>query len=73
MVARYLEIATQLLAEIEVPLDRLPYTDDFEPIYERFQDLAGKSLDRHEVWWSLLSARKRGRGHARLRRRSMLA
>lgn len=58
--AKQLDVATRLAAESTVPLDRLPYTEDFERIYERFRDLTGAACSRHQCWWALLGARKRG-------------
>lgn len=69
-IARYLEFAALMLAELTVPLDRLPYTPEFEAVYSRFTEASGAVLSRHDVWWYLLSARKRGLGRASRRRRS---
>jgi hypothetical protein len=69
-IARYLELAAQTLVELPVPLDRLPYTPAFEIVYGRFTEVSGAALSRHDVWWYLLSARKRGLGRASRRRRS---
>jgi hypothetical protein len=70
-IARYLELAAQTLAELHVPVDRLPYTPEFEIVYGRFTEACGAALSRHDVWWYLLSARKRGLGPASPRRRSV--
>lgn len=59
-IARQLEIAARLAAASRLPLDRLPYSDDFEEIYARFVKETGRSCSRHECWWSLVDARKRG-------------
>lgn len=72
-IARLIEIAAQVLAEIEPPLDRWPYTDEFEVAYRRFNELSGREHSRHEVWHYLLSARKRGLGPSSQRRRSAIA
>lgn len=69
-VARLLDIASQLLSQADVPVDRLPYTEAFEVIYRRFLEMYGRDISRHDVWWSFLDARKRGRGRASRRRRS---
>jgi hypothetical protein len=70
-IARHLELAAQTLTELHVPLDRLPYTPEFEVVYGRFTEVCGAALSRHDVWWYLLSARKRGLGRASRRRRSV--
>ncbi len=70
MIARYLGLAAQILAELHAPLDRLPYTPEFEIVYGRFTEASGATLSRHDVWWYLLSARKRGLGRALRRRRA---
>lgn len=69
MIARQADVAADLLLDLPVPLDRLPYTPDFDRVHERFNQLVGKDLSRHEVWWCLLDARKRGRGRPTRRRR----
>ena len=71
MIARYLDIAVELLTTTGVPSDRLPYTESFEEIYARFNEIAGVELSRHEVWWYLVGARKRGLGRATRRRRPL--
>lgn len=70
-IARFIEFAAQILAELRVPLDRLPYTPEFEIVYGRFTEFFGATLSRHDVWWYLLSARKRGLGRASRRHRSV--
>jgi len=42
-----------------VPIDQLPYTPDFEPIYEYMVERVGR-LSRDQAWRCLLGARKRG-------------
>jgi len=68
-IARRIEIAKQLLTELPLTLDRLPYTPDFEAVYAKFLTRAGMALTRHEVWWALLHARKRGLGSSPCKRR----
>jgi hypothetical protein len=69
-IARYLEIAAQIPAELPVPLDRLPYTPEFDMVYLRFTEISGTTLSQHDVWWFLLGARKRGLVRAMRRHRS---
>jgi hypothetical protein len=38
----------------------LPYTEEFERLYEEVQRRAGGTLSRAEVWRLLANARKRG-------------
>jgi hypothetical protein len=64
---RKLEVATRVLEELPMPLDRVPYTPAFEKAYARFCQYYGASVPRDEVWWSLLTARKRGRKNWNLR------
>ena len=49
--AKQLDIAARLASEVRLPLDRLPYTDDFECVYERFVVLTGAACSRHQCWW----------------------
>ncbi|MGO9917012.1 MAG: hypothetical protein ACLQIB_20215 [Isosphaeraceae bacterium] len=58
--AKQLHIAARLASEVRLPLDRLSYTDDFECVYERFVALTGAACSRHQCWWALVDARKRG-------------
>ena len=60
--ARLIEVAEQLLLELPQPLDRLPFTAGFDDVYAKFLERSGSELSRHEVWWTLLHARKRGLG-----------
>ncbi len=71
--SRLIDVASQLLVQAELPLDRLPYTDAFEEIYKEFKELVGRDLPRHQVWWALLHARKSGRGRTSRRRRGEMS
>jgi hypothetical protein len=55
-----LKLAATLVAKSILPLDRLPYTDEFEPLYQEFVRAIGHPRTRHEVWWCMVDARKRG-------------
>jgi len=52
----------QLLAELyertRKTVDELPYTEEFERLYESFLQRSGVSLIRHDVWRALASQRK---------------
>jgi hypothetical protein len=67
-IARQLDIAARPAAESRLPLDRLPYTAEFEELYARFVTETGRICSRHECWWSLADARKRGLVGSSLRR-----
>jgi hypothetical protein len=55
----------QLLAELyertRKTVDELPYTEEFERLYESFIQRSGLSLVRHDVWRALASQRKASR------------
>lgn len=55
-----LNIATEIARQSPLPLDRLPYTEEFEALYTNFVSKVGRSCSKHECYWSLLDARKRG-------------
>ena len=55
-----IRIAAEIAAETGVPLDRLPYTDDFDEVHTLFVDRLGRSCSKSETWLSLIGARKRG-------------
>lgn len=43
------------------PLDRLPYSETFEQLYQRVCKTAPKPPTRAEVWQALVDLRKRGK------------
>ena len=43
-----------------VAADQLPYTEDFERLWEEVQRRTGAALTRAEFWRLLANARKRG-------------
>lgn len=43
-----------------VAADRLPYTEEFERLYDEVQRKTGTALTRAELWRTLVNARKRG-------------
>lgn len=70
-IARHLTIAVDLLRNARVRGDRLPYTPEFEELYDRFCAAAGREVDRHTIWLTFVDARKRGLvGGWRRRRRA---
>lgn len=59
--------ARQLLEASPIPRDRLPYTPEFEEMYERFRPFAMGDVSRSEFWRLLMSAAKKG-GLAKFKR-----
>ena len=59
-IARHLQIAARIVAELPVSLDRIPYTPEFDLAHERLQREIGLKLTKHESWWKLQDVRKRG-------------
>jgi hypothetical protein len=54
------EVLRELYAIARRTLDDLPYTHEFERIYEQFLEKSGrKNATRHDVWKALTSLRKR--------------
>jgi hypothetical protein len=39
-------------------VDDLPYTEEFERLYESFVQRSGLTMNRHDVWRALASQRK---------------
>lgn len=60
MNALTLRIAAEVAQMSSVPLDRLPYTEEFDRLWEEFVRKADFPYTRAEVFQSLLSVRKRG-------------
>jgi hypothetical protein len=52
----------QLLADLykrtRKTVDDLPYTEEFERIYESFVQRSGMNMNRHDLWRALASQRK---------------
>ncbi len=46
---------------IGVPIDRLPYSDEFEEFQYRLRELSGYSLNDQELWKHLVGMRKGGK------------
>jgi hypothetical protein len=45
-------------ADSFLALDRLPYTQQFEALCERFRERTGLEISRHYVWRALCNLRK---------------
>lgn len=60
--SRMLQIAAEL-AKSSPPIDRLPYSQEFEGpagVYQEFVRRLGRACSKGEVWWALQHARKAG-------------
>lgn len=55
------EILTELYNRTSRTVDDLPYTDDFEVLYEGFIVRSGITMTRHDVWKALAGCRKQSR------------
>ncbi|MEO0513895.1 MAG: hypothetical protein AAF086_01195 [Planctomycetota bacterium] len=58
------EFLAQLYLEMGIPTDRLPYTDDFENLVQRYADKFSVDSDRklkHDVFIRLANLRKAGK------------
>jgi hypothetical protein len=54
-------ILVELYKRTEMTVDDLPYTEEFERLYESFVQRSGVSFTRHDVWRALASQRKASR------------
>lgn len=65
-----LKVAASLATISPKPLDRLPYTPEFDQLYRLFIEQTGSPCTESECWNAFLGARKRGMiGPSRRRRR----
>ncbi len=69
---RMLEIAVDV-AKTLPPIDRIPYTADFDRAKAELEARLGRTCSAPEVWWSLVGARKRGLFEPRSRSRGARA
>ena len=67
---REIHIAADIARTSTVPLDRLPYSEEFDQLHTNFMKTLQREVTRAEFWQDLLSARKRGLVGSRLRRSS---
>ncbi len=58
----------ELYERTQMAVDDLPYTEEFEQLYESFLQRSGLSLNRHEVWRVLAGQRKASRRVRKVRR-----
>jgi hypothetical protein len=52
------EMLVELYERTRKTVDELPYTEEFERLYESFLQRSGLNLNRHGVWRALSSCRK---------------
>jgi len=55
------QLLVELYERTRKTVDDLPYTEEFERLYESFIQRSGVSLNRHDVWRALTSQRKASR------------
>jgi len=66
--AKYIKAAADVARMSPVPLDRLPYTPDFDSLLEQLIHRVGP-ISAEQGWHLFLSARKRGLLRRRIRHR----
>lgn len=54
-------LLAKLYREQDLTVDHLPYTDQFNAMFELVHDQAEAPLDEHQVWEMLIYLRKAGR------------
>jgi hypothetical protein len=57
---KQLDTAATVISEAMLALDSWPYSDQFEPAFQKFCRRYGATLDRNQFWRLCLSVRKRG-------------
>lgn len=55
------QLLVELYERTRKTVDDLPYTEEFERLYESFLQRSGLSLNRHDVWRALAGQRKASR------------
>jgi hypothetical protein len=55
------QLLVELYKRTRKTVDDLPYTEEFERLYESFIQRSGLSMNRHDVWRALASQRKASR------------
>lgn len=55
------QLLIELYERTRKTVDDLPYTEQFERLYESFIQRTGLNLNRHDFWRALSSQRKAGR------------
>ncbi len=55
------QLLIELYERTKKTVDDLPYTEEFERLYESFLQRSGLDMNRHDVWRALASQRKASR------------
>ncbi len=55
------DLLIELYKRTRKTVDDLPYTEEFERLYESFLQRSGLDMNRHDVWRALASQRKASR------------
>jgi hypothetical protein len=55
------QLLIELYKRTRKTVDDLPYTEEFERLYESFIQRSGMNMNRHDVWRALASQRKASR------------
>ena len=52
------QIIADLYAATDQTVDNLPYTDEFDAMFEQFRSSTRRDIGRHEFWKALANLRK---------------
>ncbi len=55
------ELLDTLYERTKLTVDDLPYTEEFEALFQSFLQRSGLTMNRHDVWRALASRRKTGK------------
>lgn len=55
------QMLVELYRRTRKTVDDLPYSEEFERLYESFVQRSGLNMNRHDVWRALASQRKASR------------
>jgi hypothetical protein len=58
--SRSVSVLAECYRRLGVAADQLPYTEEFDRLFEEVQSQTGAALTRAEFWRLLANARKRG-------------
>lgn len=67
--AEHKQLLVDLYERTRKTVDDLPYTEEFERLYESFIQRSGLNLNRHDVWRALASRRKASQLTRKVRKR----
>ncbi len=57
---RELEIAVEMAHSSLVPIDQLPYTPEFDRLYQAYTNRLGRPVTQSHFWRALTNVRKKG-------------